>query len=177
MKGDTKGYPLEKFIHGIVARIISSYKMTDLVYEATSGKMDSDFRKDLIQVAWVAALKCQKSHPKESRNPHYLRRAVVNALIKTEQKDRPRRDFTDDIEENTVSVELKNDLNSYDTQLLLDKANLTPSQRVVIELIYGMTSAGECSLHTAAIRLGKSDPWVQSRLTAAMIKLQVAAGR
>lgn len=173
--GDTKKYPLEKFIRGVVAKLIRSYKISDFTVESWSGKVDSDFRRDMIQTGWLAALQCQKSHPEESKNPAYVRMAVVNSLLKFEQRDRPRRDYTDSLdaaEENTIPA---TDFSRHDLDLILDKARLTPTEQLVVELAYGLNNSEEHSVRGIAFLMDKPESWVQNRLNVARLKLQVAA--
>jgi len=175
-KGDLPGYKLEKFIQGIVAKLIHSYHMSDFVIQSPSGHVDSDFRADMIQAGWVAALECQKSHPKESKNPHYLRRAVVNALLKFEQGDRRRRDSREDMDD-TLPTKDRHVSTKYDIELLLDKARLTPTEQLVVELTYGLNDGKEHTVTQIARLMDKSEFYVEGRLRVAKIKLQVAAGR
>lgn len=178
--GDAPGYPLEKFIYGIVQKLIRSYRMSDFLIESTSGRIDSDFRADLIQSAWVAALQCQKTHPKESENPAYIRRAVINALLKVEQADRQRRDFTDALPEpDQHELQVQPDINfaAHDVAAILANSKLTPTERLITELFYGLTERGELSLRQVSRLLDKSEAWTQARLTAAKIKMQVSVGR
>ena len=174
--GDLPGYKLEKFIQGIVAKLIHSYSMSDFVVESVSGRKDSDFRADMIQTGWLAALECQKSHPKESKNPHYLRRAVVNSLLKFEQGDRKRRDTREDIDEN-AEARPANDFRFYDVELLLEKARLTPAEQLVIELAYGLNDGKEYTTAQIARLMDKSEFYVAGRLRVAKMKLQVVAGK
>lgn len=182
MTGDINGYPLEKFIHGIVAKLIRSYKMNDFKIESSSGRVDSDFRQDMIQTAWVAVLQAQKSpsfDPKRPDAAHYLRRAIVNSLLKFEQADRYRRDNRDDLDE-AESHEAKPtvDTSGYDLSLLLDKAELTPAESVAVKLFYGLfEDFGECTLRQISHLMDKPEHWVEQRISVAKLKLQVAAGK
>jgi len=176
MKGDTPGYKLEKFMQGVVAKLIRSYKMSDFIIQSPSGRVDSDFRADMLQSAWVAALECQKSHPVESRNPAYLRRAIVNALLKFEQGDRKRRDTREDMDD-MLPTKDKTESHGYDVELLLDKAQLTPTEQLVVELTYGLNDGKEHTVTQIARLMDKSEFYVEGRLRVAKIKLQVAAGR
>lgn len=182
MLGDLEGYKLEKFIHGIVAKLIRSYKMNDFKIESSSGRRDSDFRQDMIQAAWVAALQAQKSPSFDPAHPdaaHYLRRAIVNSLLKFEQSDRIRRDTRDDIDE-ALTRESKPtvDLSKIDLDLLISKADLTPAETVATKLFYGlMDEFGECSLKQIAHLMDKPEYWVEARIMVAKLKLQVVAGR
>jgi DNA-directed RNA polymerase specialized sigma24 family protein len=176
IKGDSPGYKLEKFIHGVVKKLIHSYKMSDFIIQSPSGRVDSDFRADMVQAAWVAALECQQSHPKESNNPAYLRRAVVNALLKFEQGDRKRRDSRDDIED-TLPAADRHSSSAHDVELLINKARLTPTEQLVVELTYGLNDGKEYTDTQVARMMDKTPFWVRTKLTVAKIKLQVAAGR
>ena len=179
--GDTKNYPLEKFIRGVVAKLIRSYKISDFTVESWSGKVDSDFRRDMIQTGWLAALQCQQSHPEESKNPAYVRMAVVNSLLKFEQRDRPRRDYTDSLDDadGKDAAEKKaipaTDFSRHDLDLILDKARLTPTEQLVVELAYGLNNSEEHSVRGIAFLMDKPESWVQNRLNVARLKLQVAA--
>lgn len=175
-KGDLPGYKLEKFIQGIVARLIHSYKMSDFLVESPSGRKDSDWRADMIQTGWLAALECQKSHPEESKNPHYLRRAVVNSLLKFEQGDRKRRDSRDDMDE-TLPTEHKHDFRGYDVEMLMEKSRLTPTEQLVVELTYGLNDGKEHTVSQIARMMSKSDFYVEGRLRVARMKMQVSVGR
>ena len=176
--GDLPAFRLEKFIHGVVTKLIRSYGMADFVVEYATGGLDADARQDMIQTAWCAALKCQQSHPKESKNPHYLRRAIVNSLLKFEQSDRSRRDTRDDLEEAVaVPATPTVDFTSYDLSLLAAKADLTPAETTAIELFYGLTDRGVCTIPLISRLMGHSTDWVTSRISVGKLKLQVAAGR
>ena len=175
-RGDLPGYKLEKFIYGIVSKLIHSYKMHDFVIQSASGRVDSDWRADMIQSAWVAALECQKSHPKESANPHYLRRAVVNAMLKFEQSGRRCRDSRDDIED-TLPAPGRHDTAAQDVEKLMDRAQLTPTEQLVVELTYGLNDGKEHTVVQIARLMQKSEFYVEGRLRVARMKLQVAAGR
>ena len=176
MIGDLPDYKLDKFLQGIVAKLIRSYKMTDFVIQSPSGRMDSDFRADMIQSGWVAALECKRSHPQESKNPHYLRRAVVNALLKYEQSDRKRRDSREEVFDETIpATEKSSDLADIDR--LISKADLTPAETCIIELFYGLRDGGECTVEKIGRMMDKPHGWVKQRLSVARLKLQVAAGR
>lgn len=176
MLGDSPNYKLQKFIQGVVAKLIRSYKMTDFLYQSASGRKDSDFRDDLIQTAWVTALRVQQSHPEESKNPGYLRRAIVNDLIKTEQSDRKRRDTRDDVDE-TLPVEHKHDFKGYDVEMLMEKSRLTPTEQLVVELTYGLNDGKEYNVPQIARMMGKSEFYVEGRLRVAKMKMQVSVGR
>jgi DNA-directed RNA polymerase specialized sigma24 family protein len=176
MIGDIPEYKLEKFIQGIVAKLIRSYKMTDFVIQAPSGRIDSDFRSDMIQAGWVAALECQRSHPKESKNPHYLRRAVVNSLLKYEKADRRRRDSREEVFDETIPAATKSN-DAADVDRLITKAELTPSELCIVELFYGLRDGGEHTVEKISRLMDKPVGWVNQRLSVAKIKLQVAAGR
>ena len=129
----------------------------------------------MIQTGWLAALQCQKSHPEESKNPAYVRMAVVNSLLKFEQRDRPRRDYTDSLDaarENTIPAQ---DFSRHDLDLILDKARLTPTEQLVVELAYGLNNSEEHSVRGIAFLMDKPESWVQNRLNVARLKLQVAA--
>ena len=177
MIGDLPQYKLEKFIHGIVAKLIRSYRMNDFVIQSPTGSIDSDVRQDMVQTGWVAALQCQKSHPEESKNPHYLRRAVVNSLLKYEQSGRYRRDNQDEcLSDNEHVIAADNLEPRMDIAYLTSISDLSPAEARIIDLFYGLSGNTEHPIQEIATLMDKPPGWVTQRLRVARLKLQVAAG-
>lgn len=187
---------VEKFIGGMVARLIRSYEMIDFVVEGQG----SDYRQDMMQTARLAVLAAQKNHPTKAQNPQYLKTVINNSLFKFEQAGRTRRMNTlsilDEPISNSEDVEighhrstlLQNSIPQMepyaameakqDVEQLITKANLTDAEALCIEMQYGFARGqtyGECGIARTAQLVGRSENWVRSRLTAAMVKLSVTA--
>jgi RNA polymerase sigma factor (sigma-70 family) len=176
----TKILDLNNFIGGMVAKLIRSYEINDFLLEGRG----SDYREDMIQTAWLAVLNARAKHPTKCNIPAYLKVVIVNALIKSEQSGRQRRMNT----QNTIDEPLPptiiapesfaNMEAKQDVERLVAKASLSDSELLVIELHYGFgrgEDIGECTIARTAQLAGRSETWVRARLTAANIKLQVAA--
>lgn len=177
---------LEKFISGTVDKLIRQYDMTTfkfqrgtrLARDAYDQPTVSDYREELIQDCWVSVLNCQQRHPIKALDAPYLKRVILNTVLKNEQKSRPRRLATDSIVE-ACSTEVQAPPNGIchfesedDIKKLID--TLTDTERVVVELTYGFGRGeeyGTCSVNRICRLLGKSDTWVTSRLLAARIKM------
>jgi len=82
--GEIPGYPLEAFINSMVSKIRRSYKIQD----------NWESHEDMVQTAYLAAYECERANPRASKNPYYVRRSIVNALLKSEQCTRLRRGLT-----------------------------------------------------------------------------------
>jgi len=142
---------MDKFIWGLVNKLIRTYSISDFIFEGRG----SDYRDDMYQTAYCAVLSAQRRHSKKAKNPAYLKTCIVNSLLKDEQGQRKRRQQT----ENSV-------------------ANLTDSERTVVELSYGFgrgADIGPQNVEQTMRLVGKSNSWVSSRLQAAHIKLSVAS--
>jgi DNA-directed RNA polymerase specialized sigma24 family protein len=154
-------YPLEKFVGGLVSRLIRSYKL------------EENQREDLTQDAWVTVLRVQKEHPKKATNKGYLYRAIVNDLIKIEQKDRPRRNASKPLTKDYAEVDI-----DASTRLLvddlLDRANLTPSEQQIITMAYGLDGY-TIPLHPRSIarELGLPCEIITQKLFGAKLKLGI----
>ena len=152
----------------------------------------ADQYEDMMQIARMAAIKCMQVAPQQSQNPAYLHVSVVNALTKYEKRDRTRRDKTDNLLNepldafgNPEGVEplfqpdiIARDEAKADVAVLLERADLTDSESLAIELKYGFMRGedfGPLNVRRAAQMVGRSECWMRSRLTAAMVKLQCAA--
>ena len=154
-------YPLEKFVGGLVSRLIRSYKL------------EENQREDLMQDAWVTVLRVQKEHPKKATNKGYLYRSIVNDLVKIEQKDRPRRNASKPLTKDYAEVDI-----DAATRLLvddlLDRANLTPSEQQIITMAYGLDGY-TIPLHPRSIarELGLPCEIITQKLFGAKLKLGI----
>ena len=153
-------YPLAKFIGGLVSRLMRTYQI------------EEHQREDMMQEAWLKALQVQSNHPCKAKNRKYLERAIVNALVQGEQKDRPRRTKTTALEDKYVQPD------DAKTRLLvddlLDKANLTPAEQIIVQMTYGLDNwTAPLPVRTIARKMGKEERWVEQRLTAARLKLGI----
>jgi DNA-directed RNA polymerase specialized sigma24 family protein len=157
-----KEYPLDRFIGSIVSRVMRTYKMEEHV------------REDLQQEGWLAVLTVQQKHPKAAKNRKYLERCVVNKILQIEQKDRPRRNNQSDMKDTGATPDK--------TQLLvkdlIEKANLSPAEREILGLHYGLDEADwqPCHVKTIAVLMERPIDWVQARLDSAKLKLGIVAG-
>ena len=182
---------VDKFIGSMVSRLIRSYEMDDFVLEGSG----SDYRQDMMQTARLAVHAAQRRHPNKAKNPQYLKVVINNALFKFEQAGRTRRLNTSNLLDEPLSphddshhidniVSLP-EIEPYaameaqqDVQSLIEKADLSDSESLVVEMTYGFgrgEDLGECSVVRIAQLIGRSENYVRARLTAAMVKLQVHA--
>ena len=137
-----------------------------------------------MQTAWLAVITARERHPEKACIPAYLKVVIVNALIKSEQSGRNRRmnsqnTLDEALPPTIIAPESFTNMEAQqDVERLVAKANLSDSELLVIELHYGFGRAeemGECTIARTAQLAGRSETWVRARLTAANIKLQVAA--
>jgi len=177
----TKIKDIDKYIGGIVSRLINCYQIDNFKFEfRTRG---SDYREDMMQTARLAVLLSQSRHPEKSKDAPYIKTVIINALLKDEERGRARRLRTEntideatppqfEAEGETAAMEAK-----HDVERLIEKADLTDSERVCVELKYGFgrgEDIGECNVAKIAQLTGRGEGWVKARLTAAQIKLEVA---
>ncbi len=155
-----RDYPIEKFLGGLVSRLMRTYQINE------------SERDDMLQSGWVKILQVQQDHPRKAKNRKYLERAVVNCLIQIEQRDRPRRTKTESLEDKyTQPGDTKTRLLVDD---LLDKANLTPAEQIIVQMTYGLDNwTAPLPVRTIARKMGKEERWVEQRLTAARLKLGI----
>ena len=161
-------FPLEKFIGGVVSRLMKTYKIPE------------HNREDLVQDAWVTIFRVTETHPQEAKNKGYLMRAIVNDLIKVETRDQAKRYRNVPLDNQNTSNSLIRSTASPEEPLvardLLAKAGLTESETAVCELIYDIPSRPS-SVSTVARIMQKSEAWVSARLSAARLKLGITADR
>jgi hypothetical protein len=170
---------LDKFICGMVARLIRTYQINDFVIAGHG----SDYREDMMQIAWLAVLNVQKNHPKKAKIPQYLKAVITNSLLKSEQSGRNRRLNTSNILDEPSPPSIQS-LDTYaateakhDIQALISKADLSDAESMCVEMQYGFwrgEDTGPCTIARSAQLAGRSESWVRARLTAAHIKLEVA---
>ena len=151
----------EKSVGALVSRIMRSYKI------------EEHQREDLMQEAWVTVLRVQRDHPRKATNKGYLYQAVVNDILKTEQKDRPRRNASKPLTKDYAEVDI-----DASTRLLvddlLDRANLTPSEQQIITMAYGLDGY-TIPLHPRSIarELGLPCEIITQKLFGAKLKLGI----
>lgn len=171
---------IDKYIAGMVHRLIRSYQIDDFKIEGQG----SDYIADMMQEAHLAVLSATRRHPKECKDAPYLKRVITNALIKDEQRQRTRRLNTANLldEPDFVMQAPPNGIGHFEASMsletLIKKANLSDSESLVLELKYGFgrgEDIGECNVAKTASLCGRSEGWVRARILAANIKLQVAA--
>jgi len=180
---------MDKFIWGLVNKLIRTYSISDFIFEGRG----SDYRDDMYQTAYCAVLSAQRRHSKKAKNPAYLKTCIVNSLLKDEQGQRKRRQQTEnsvdelvgdsDCLAHTTAALTADDTSAQleaqqDVEKLFNRANLTDSERTVVELSYGFgrgADIGPQNVEQTMRLVGKSNSWVSSRLQAAHIKLSVAS--
>lgn len=178
---------VEKFVAGMVHRLIGQYEIDDFLTIGSRGGMVSDYIQDMVQTAHLAVLSAQKRYPKQCKDAPYLKAVIVNSLLKDEQRGRNRRlntsNIVDEPEFHTI-IAPPNGIGHFeaamDIETLIEKADLSDSERLVLELKYGFgrgEDIGECSVSKTAQLCGRSEHWVKDRLVAAQIRLEVAAER
>lgn len=178
---------MDSFVRGVVYRFIKSAHLDKFILEGKG----SDERDDMIQICHLKIVELTQRFPRRAKNAAYLKQCIIRVLINYSQRDgkQQRRlvdNTLDEIAHNgsnpkiqleapdrTEPVESKLDL-----EKLMERADLTDAESLVLELKYGMgrgEGTGECSTRQTAAIMEKSKDFVQSRLVAAMIKLSVAA--
>lgn len=158
-------FPLDKFIAGVVAKLVKTYKIPE------------HQREDMIQDAWVTVFRVTRDHPKKAKNKGYLMRAIVNDLLKSEARDRAKRSRNLSLDNTTNAQSASPDTSAaLIAKDLLEAAGLTDSEKAVCELIFDIPG-NPSSISTVARLMEKSESWVSSRLSSARLKLGITAER
>lgn len=161
------------YISGMVDKTIRGNR---LMRDYIRADGESDLREDLIQNCWLWITHARNF----SCEPAYLKRVIINRLTNWKRDHLKEMSMTERIDPDTFYATAPDTSSSTDARLdvagLIEKASLTDSQRVVLELIYGFNRGNTpMAEETVAVTLGKTRDWVRSRRRSAMTKLAVVA--
>jgi hypothetical protein len=181
----------DKFIRGMVRKWIMGHDMREFMH--VNGKVTPDVFEDMVQHghAVVAEIKQRVDPVGVGDWTAYLKSCLRYAFIKYEERDRHRRQSTDNIIDEVdghnandsprLQLEAPDPFKELeartDVERIIAKAALSDVECLVIELKYGFGRGeltGPLETYTSSKICGKSISWVRDRLFMAHTKMQLA---